>query len=75
MRGGVSQDLSVPSRGPILNYLQKGGYSSRWRLLEQVAHILLKTHLDVISLCGPGEQISCEGILGFFKILIIRVFP
>ena len=29
--------------------------------------------LGVISLCGPGEQISYGGILGFSKILIIRI--
>jgi hypothetical protein len=30
--------------------------------------------LDVISLCGPGDKKVVRGILGFSKILTIRVF-
>jgi hypothetical protein len=40
----VAPNLSVSGGGPILGYLQRGEYSPRWRLLEQVAHILLKAH-------------------------------
>jgi hypothetical protein len=40
----VSPNLSISGGGPILDYLQRGEYSPRWRLLEQVAHILLMAH-------------------------------
>jgi hypothetical protein len=40
----AAPNLSVLSGGPILGYLQRGEYSPRCRLLEQVAHILLKAH-------------------------------
>ena len=40
----TTPNLSVPGGGLILDYLQIGEYSPRWRLLEQVAHILLKAN-------------------------------
>jgi hypothetical protein len=40
----ATPNLSVPSGGPILDYFQRGKYSLRWKLLKQVAHILLKAH-------------------------------
>jgi hypothetical protein len=46
MRGeeAAAPNLSISGGGPILCYLQRGEYSQMWRLLEQVAHILLKAH-------------------------------
>jgi hypothetical protein len=35
----TAPNLSVPGGGPILDYLQRGEYSPRWRLLELVAYI------------------------------------
>ena len=43
-RGGGSPNLSVLGGGPILDYFQIGEYLLMWRLLEQVAHILLLAH-------------------------------
>jgi hypothetical protein len=43
-RGDNIPNLSVLGASPILDYLQRGKYSLRWRLLEQVAHILLLAH-------------------------------
>jgi hypothetical protein len=40
----AAPNLSVLGGDPILDYLQRGEYSPRWRLLKQVAHILLKAH-------------------------------
>jgi hypothetical protein len=51
----ASPDLSIPGGGPILDYLQRGEYSPRWRLSEQVTHSI-NGPLDVISLCGPGDN-------------------
>ena len=62
----TAPNLSVPGEGLILNYLQRGKYSSRWRLLEQVAYSI-KGPLDVISLCGLEEQISCKRYFGVFQ--------
>jgi hypothetical protein len=63
----ASPNLSIPGEGPILDYLQRGEYSPRWRLLEKVGSYSTIGPLGVISLCGPRKQISYEGYFGIFQ--------
>jgi hypothetical protein len=62
----TTPNLSVPGGGPILDYLQRGEYLPRRRLLEQVAHILLMAHWMQLVYVGLGT-ISCGEYFEVFQ--------
>jgi hypothetical protein len=63
----ATPNLSVSGGGPILGYLQRGEYSPKMEIVGTSGSYSIKGPLGVISLCGPGEQISCGGYFGVYQ--------